>query len=392
MLDRVEMAFGDLGDLFDGPHATPVRRETGPYFLNISSLQSGRLNLAESDHVSPEDFKKWTRRVTPRAGDLLFSYETRIGEAALMVPGIDACLGRRMALLRPNRAVVDPRFLLYYYLSPDFQRLIAANTIHGATVSRIGLATMPRWRVDVPGIKTQRAIAEVLGALDDKIAANDRVIEGVDRVLGAQFERLTMGTDSTPLGALARVNVAQVRPASGGSIRYVDISAVGVGSYDVPPAIPWDQAPGRARRVLKYGDTVWSTVRPNRRSHALVLDRREDLVASTGLAVLTPNPNRVAGLYEATKLPRFSAYLESVAEGSAYPAVRSDRFLEAPVPDLPAQVWDGFESIAMPMRLRCQAAVEETRTLAHVRDELLPLLMSGRVRVREAEEMAEEVL
>ena len=142
-----DTTFGSLGQLFDGPHATPTRRSEGPYFLNISSLNSGRLDLSESDHVSNEDYRKWTRRVTPIAGDLLFSYETRLGEAALMPEGIDACLGRRMALLRPDRSRVDPRFLLYMYLSPQFQRLIAERSIHGATVSRIGLATMPEWPV-----------------------------------------------------------------------------------------------------------------------------------------------------------------------------------------------------------------------------------------------------
>jgi type I restriction enzyme, S subunit len=166
--------FGELGELFDGPHATPTRRSEGPYFLNISSLKSGRLDLTESDHVSESDFTKWTRRVMPQAGDLLFSYETRIGQAALMPDNVRACLGRRMALLRPDRAKVDPIFLLYFYLSPGFQQTIAKHTIHGATVSRIGLANMPDWDVEIPQLAEQQAIAGVLRALHEKIVHNDR--------------------------------------------------------------------------------------------------------------------------------------------------------------------------------------------------------------------------
>src|SRR5664279_5170116 len=109
------LTFGDLGDLFDGPHATPQRTDVGPFFLNITSLVDGRLDLSQSDHVSEAEFAHWTRRVTPERDDLLFSYETRLGEAALMPGGIRACLGRRMALMRPNREIVNPRFLLYYY-------------------------------------------------------------------------------------------------------------------------------------------------------------------------------------------------------------------------------------------------------------------------------------
>jgi type I restriction enzyme S subunit len=170
----VQRKFGALGQLFDGPHATPTRRLGGPYFLNISSLKCGRLDLAESDHVSEEDFAKWTRRVTPEAGDLLFSYETRIGEAALMRDGIRACLGRRMALLRPNRGVVDPVFLLHFYLSAEFQRVIAAHTIHGATVPRIGLATMPEWDIAIPGFEAQRPTAAALGSLHSAMVQAER--------------------------------------------------------------------------------------------------------------------------------------------------------------------------------------------------------------------------
>jgi type I restriction enzyme S subunit len=166
--------FGRLGTLFDGPHATPTRTTEGPYFLNISSLKSGRLDLAESDHVSELDFSKWTRRVTPQAGDLLFSYETRLGEAALMPNGVRACLGRRMALLRPDRGRITPEFLLHFYLSPTFQRTIAERTIHGATVARIGLATMGEWNVDVPEMEEQQGIAATLRSLHAVVDQFDR--------------------------------------------------------------------------------------------------------------------------------------------------------------------------------------------------------------------------
>ena len=49
---------GEVGEIFDGPHATPTRQQTGKFFLNISSLKSGRLDLDVSDRVSDEDFQK----------------------------------------------------------------------------------------------------------------------------------------------------------------------------------------------------------------------------------------------------------------------------------------------------------------------------------------------
>lgn len=174
--------FGELGTLFDGPHATPTRLAEGPYFLNISSLKFGRLDLAESDHVSENDFAQWVRRVRPEEGDLLFSYETRLGEAALMPGGIRACLGRRMALLRPDRTRVDPTFLLHFYLSPQFQGIIGANTIHGATVPRIGLATMPNWEIAIPTVECQRTVSPALDALQSRMVQSGRESDQLAKV------------------------------------------------------------------------------------------------------------------------------------------------------------------------------------------------------------------
>ncbi|WP_342087107.1 restriction endonuclease subunit S [Dyadobacter sp. OTU695] len=169
------LTIADIAQIYDGPHATPLKTESGPYFLSISSLEKGRLDLSKSAHLSFEDLRKWTKRVTPEPGDLLFSYETRLGEAALMPKGIDACLGRRMGLLRPNRSLVLPEYLLYFYLSPAFQQTIVSNTIRGATVDRIPITEMSNFPISIPSLENQAKIVELLKSLDDKILLNNRI-------------------------------------------------------------------------------------------------------------------------------------------------------------------------------------------------------------------------
>ncbi|MGO2233984.1 MAG: restriction endonuclease subunit S [Marinomonas sp.] len=166
---------GSIADVYDGPHATPKKLEQGPYFLSISSLEKGRLDLNKSAFLSEDDYKKWTKRVTPKEGDLLFSYETRLGEAALMPAGIRACLGRRMGLLRLNREKVTPEYVLYAYLSPAFQQTIKANTITGATVDRIALNELPNFPIRIPPIQEQKKVAKLLSGIDKKIELNNRI-------------------------------------------------------------------------------------------------------------------------------------------------------------------------------------------------------------------------
>lgn len=169
------LTIGDIAEIYDGPHATPRKIDAGPYFLSISSLDGGRLELSKSAHVSEEQFVKWTKRVTPQKGDLLFSYETRLGEAALMPEGVRGCLGRRMGLLRPKLDKVIPEYLLYAYISPFFQQVIKANTIVGATVDRIALSEMKNFPIRIPNLSEQKVACLLLSTIDKKIELNNRI-------------------------------------------------------------------------------------------------------------------------------------------------------------------------------------------------------------------------
>jgi type I restriction enzyme S subunit len=158
----------------------------GPIFLGISCLDHGRLDLSKAEHLTEADLGRWTRRVTPTANDVVFSYETRIGEAAKIPPGFRGCLGRRMGLLRP-RATVDPDFLLYAFLGPDFQETLRSRTVHGSTVDRILLTELGDFPIRVPGLSEQRHIAAALKALDDKIDLNHRVSQTLESMARALF-------------------------------------------------------------------------------------------------------------------------------------------------------------------------------------------------------------
>jgi len=182
------MKIGDISEVFDGPHATPKKIDVGPYFLSISSLEQGQLDLSKSAHLSEEQFIKWTKRVTPQEGDVLFSYETRLGEAALMPAGVTACLGRRMGLLRPDRTKVLPEYLLYAYLSPAFQQEIKKRTIHGATVERIALRELPDFNIRVPTLGEQEKVVANLNAINGKINLNNQTNQTLEQMAQTLFK------------------------------------------------------------------------------------------------------------------------------------------------------------------------------------------------------------
>ena len=213
-----DLTIADICDeIYDGPHATPKKLDEGPIFLSISSLVNGRLVLSESAHLSEKDFVKWTRRITPQKDDLVFSYETRLGEAALIPAGLRCCLGRRMGLIRPYREMVDPQYFLYYFLSPILQNEIRKYTTAGSTVQRLALADVRKFRILLPPLPEQRAIASILGALDDKIELNRRMNATLESLARAIFKSWFVDFDPVHANAIrqnaGKINAGQM-PAS----------------------------------------------------------------------------------------------------------------------------------------------------------------------------------
>lgn len=141
---------------------------------------------------------------------------------------------------------------------------------------------------------------------------------------------------------VAEINATALRSTQLPDIlEYIDITSVGTGVFNSAPSrIRKQDAPGRARRAVKVGDTLISTVRPNRRSFIYLAQPPRNAVASTGFAVLTPT-KRIDSrfLYYWISRPEFSEYLSKHAKGSAYPAVSPEDIGVAEIwcPPLPIQ-------------------------------------------------------
>jgi len=175
--------------LFDGPHATPKPSDEGPVFLGIGNItEDGHLDLAQTKRISEDEFPRWTKRVLPQPGDIVFTYEATLNRYAIVPNGFRGCLGRRLALIRPNPAAVNTRWLHYYFFGPEWRAVVAANTLSGATVERIPLSSFPDFPIRLPDLQTQRRIASILSAYDDLIENNTRRIAILEEMARRIYE------------------------------------------------------------------------------------------------------------------------------------------------------------------------------------------------------------
>lgn len=369
------MRIGDLATVFDGPHATPTKTDAGPWFLSISSLNEGRLDLTESAHLSEADFAKWTRRVTPEEGDLLFSYETRLGAAALMPPGVRACLGRRMGLLRPKREQVDERFLLYAYRGPEFQQEIATRAVRGATVDRIPITEMASWPLRVPSLSQQQAIAGVLGALDDKIAVNEEIATTSLKLGGALLEKAIQDESlDTTVGDITQIIYGKALPEP--KRRAGDAPVFGctgqVGWHNLP--LTPSRGPVVGRKGANAGHVSWMS------SPGWVID-----TAFYARPLTSDIP------VEALFFILNAAGLKSLIGDSAVPGVNRDLVLRRRIRVPGTQLMSRFRDQARFLLDTFTHVETENRTLADLRDTLLPQLVTGKIRIKDAVGVVEDV-
>jgi type I restriction enzyme S subunit len=416
------VALREICDLFDGPHQTAPQTPDGPVvYLNVGDIRRGRIHLELSGRVSFEVAREWSRRVTPEPGDVVFGYEATVGQAAVLPNSQRWCLGRRVGLLRPHRDRVEPRFLAYAWYSPSFQETLRANRIRGSTVESIRLTDLPSWQIRLPSLDEQRSIVEVLGSLDDRIELNRRVSGTLEAMMRALFESWLVAFDpvrakasgqhprlpsgiadlfpdrfaTSELGAIP----AGWRPSALGVI--AEQARRGIRPDEIESGTPyialehmprrsvvldrWAAADGleSGKSQFRRGEILFGKLRPYFQKVGVA---PIDGVCSTDIVVVRPVSDDWFGIVMSTvSSDAFVQYASAGSTGTKMPRTSWAEMARFPMPLPPAPIAAALNETVWPSIDRIIASVHENRTLAAVRDALLPKLVSGEMRVVEAE-------
>lgn len=381
--------------IYDGPHATPKEADAGPVFLGIKNITpKGAMDLSDIRHISEEDYPKWTKRVVPREDDIVFSYEATLHRYAIIPKGFRGCLGRRMALIRPDKTRINPVFLHYYFMTPAWRAVVESNTISGATVDRIPLTKFPEFELCLPDLDIQRRIASVLSAYDDLIENNRRRIQLLERAArllyrewfvhlrfpGHEHERVTNdhleGWKTLPLSEICFDVRESVDP------RTIQSSTAYIGLEHMPRRSitlhEWTDAAGIESNKFRFseGDILFGKIRPyfHKTGFALV-----DGITSSDAIVIRP---REGGLYYFLLLLLSSDEFISLAsktmrEGSKMPRADWKYLLGLEFRIPPPALLDRFNTTVTPICSQLRSLALRNRRLARARDLLLPRLMNG---------------
>ncbi len=339
----------------------------------------GRTILDTEQHVTQEGIDNSSARVLP-VGTVCLSRTASVGYVVTM--GVPMATSQDFVNWVCGPQLVS-RYLHYLLIAEqETIRRVAYGSVHPTLYYPDAKAL----HVCVPEVGVQRAIAEVLGALDDKIAANTHLATTAD-ALAACTLRSSLTGRSAPLGEIATVTMGS-SPA-GSSYNEVGVGVPffqGVRDFGLrsPDERVYTTEPVR---MAAHGDTLVSVRAPVGRVNIA----STELCIGRGLAAVR---SRVATPWTLFHLLRDQPEIWEPyeAEGTVFGSINRDHLTRITLPLVDESASTRLEVELSRIEARLEAAINESQTLAATRDALLPALMSGALRVRDAERMAGEVV
>lgn len=275
-------------------------------------------------------------------------------------------------------------YVCYALSTVNFGRYITGSTQPKLTQKSLHSIFIP-----VPPIREQVAIVDVLGALDNRISTNRAIAASA----GAMIQAIcgTASMDRIELGEVARLMKASVKPASLASVSHFSLPAFdGDGLAEVVQG----ESVLSNKQLLERPCVLLSKLNPRiPRVWDVPVLPEQPALASTEFLVLEPRAIPTGVLWGLLTQSAVQLELEGLARGTtgSHQRVKPDDAMRLSVSD-PAALGDVAISLVDALSKRIWQAKLESRTLATLRDTLLPALMSGRLSERDAEAAVSEVV
>ncbi len=313
-----------------------------------------------------------------------------VGVNSFIYSDLRSVFNNGLIRIRTNSNACVSKFLYYHFQTGNFRSFI--ESISGGTSSQpnIQINVLLSYDISLPPLPEQKAIAEVLSSLDDKIDLLNRqnkTLEQMAQTLFRQWfvEEAREDWEEVKIRDFVKTNTNSAnKNYSHQIIKYLDTGSLTEGKVEALQEFDFHEAPSRAKRLVQHNDVLLSTVRPNQKHYGIVKNPVENLVVSTGFCVITCEDIDPHFIYILLTTSDMTEYLHSIAEGStsAYPSLKPKDIeaIEFQLP--PDELLQEFAEYCKNAWDKINKNQAQIRTLESLRDTLLPKLMSGEIRVK----------
>ncbi|MDV2428301.1 restriction endonuclease subunit S [Corynebacterium tuberculostearicum] len=374
----------NIADIQTGPFGSQLHKEdyvdAGTPIVTVEHLGRRKLSNKNVPFVSESDAHRLSK-YSLEQGDIVFSRVGSVDRCSQVSENEAGWLfSGRCLRVRPNDSMIDPDYLYYFLTLPKTQEFIRAIAV-GATMPSINTSLLGEVDIDLPPLSEQVGIAKGLGALDDKIAANSRIIKIathlninlVEKAVTKELEHLQ--------------NLADITMGSSPKGEFLNEEGIGEpffqGVRDFGELFPSERVfAEKAVRTAQEGDILFAVRAPI--GEVNIAER--PCVIGRGIAAIRGKQSHLGLFYLLKGHPELWETYKS--SGTVFAGINKSDLHNAVIPVLRDS--EKLEQQLTPIHERAMHALRESQALARTRDELLPLLMSGRITVGEAEDAADE--
>lgn len=392
--------------------APDVEYETPYKMIRTPNIKKGRVDLTGCRYVEKDTYEKWTRRAKVKKGDILLTREAPMGEVGLVTFEDTVFLGQRIMQYRVDPKKLDSNYLLYAFLSPDLQFQFGRYNNSGSIVSHIRVPDCFEFEINTPPLSLQKKIAGVLFSLDSKISLNNRInaeLEAMAKTIyDYWFVQFDFPISAAQAASMGKPNLkGKPYKASGGKM---------VWSEELKREIPegWRVTTIGEYAEVKKGDLITAkdakdgeikvvaagvgysykhnehnrlentiTVSGSGANAGFINFWREPIFASDCITVRGKDDTDTILLLHHLRF--IQSHILSQATGSAQPHVYpSDiKILNYTIPS--DSLIEDYGELVLPMNKKIAINLMENQKLIELRDWLLPMLMNGQIKIKDAE-------
>ena len=406
----------------------------GTPIITVEHLGDNRIVHTNLPRVTDKD-KKRLAKYTLTTGDIVFSRVGSVDRRAIVHAEEDGWLfSGRCLRVRPDQKKIDPGYLSWFFGFAGFQEHIRQIAV-GATMPSLNtkiLSDVPIYYP--PSIAEQQAIASILGAFDDKIELNRRMDRTLEEMARTIFKSWFIDFDPVHAKANGRdtglpTEIAALFPDSFENSELGEIpKGWSTASFTDSIEVIGGGTPKRSRSEYWGGSIPWFSVvdtpadgevfaiSTKQTVTQLGIDNSSARILPVGTTIISARGTvgnlalvgvpmamnqSCYGLRDQRNLKGYFLYFATEAvvdtlrqrgHGSVFNTITRDTLHSLRVASPPDKVASAFERVVQSLMLRLLVSQQESRALAALRDTLLPKLISGELRVPDAERVAGRVL
>ncbi|MDN5309167.1 MAG: type restriction enzyme subunit [Methanolobus sp.] len=423
-----------------GPFGSQLHQEDyvleGTPIITVEHLDDNRILHSDVPCVSEKDCKRLCKYSLLK-GDIVFSRVGSVDRRALVRDEENGWLfSGRCLRVRPNKEIIDPRYLSYFFGLPSFKEHIRAIAV-GATMPSLNTKILSDVIIYYPPLPEQRAIAHILGTLDDKIELNRQMNETLEAMARAIFKSWFVDFDPVRAKAEGRdtglpEEIAELFPDSfeetemgevpkGWQVKKIQevVKCIKGKSYksehlqesqtalvtlksfargggyraDGLKAYTGDYKP---EQIVQPGELVIACTDVTQAAEVIgrpaiveSSDKFSIMIASLDVLIVRPSVKNITVpfLYCLFKTDRFADHTYAHSTGTTVLHLSKEAVPSYKFACPPEELHKRFASLTIPIFTRIDTIEQESRTLAELRDTLLPKLISGELRIKDAGEI-----